>query len=450
MLAGAVTCPQREDLDRRSDAMAEAEWGEMTGDQDKRKLRRNVGAGVLGNVMEWYDFAVYGYLAPVLGSLFFPAEDELASLIGAFGAFAAGFLARPLGGAVFGHIGDRFGRKIVLTSSVLLMGLSTLGIGLLPDASQIGASAAVALVVLRLLQGLSVGGEYSGSIIFVAEHAPRHRRGFLTSWIGMGAIAGFLIGSAVNALLNAVLEPEAIRSWGWRLPFLLAVVIAVGSWIVRRHIEEPPASELAALEVATPLVAAFRDEWRAMLRIVGLALGANIGFYLMFVYATSYLTERMHVSTASAMEINTLALVVLTAMIPVGGYAADKWGRRPVLMSGTIGIVLLSYPLFALMHTGQTSLILAGQIGFGLLFAWIFGANPATMVELVPRRVRVTAFSVAYNVCLAAFGGTAPLVATYLLQRTADDFAPVYYLIALATLSLVAVASTPETRDVEL
>jgi len=154
----------------------------MTEGEDQRRLRRNVGAGVLGNIMEWYDFAVYGYLAPVLGSLFFPAEDEMASLIGAFGAFAAGFLARPLGGVVFGHIGDRLGRKIVLTSSVLLMGVSTLGIGLLPDAGRIGTSAAVALVILRLLQGLSVGGEYSGSIIFVAEHAPHRRRGFLTSW----------------------------------------------------------------------------------------------------------------------------------------------------------------------------------------------------------------------------------------------------------------------------
>jgi MHS family proline/betaine transporter-like MFS transporter len=379
------------------------------------RLRRNVVAGVLGNVMEWYDFAVYGYLAPILGNLFFPSENALASLVGAFGAFAAGFVARPLGGIVFGHIGDRYGRKLVLTTSVLLMGLATFAIGLLPDATQIGGAASVILVLLRILQGISVGGEYSGSIVFVAEHAPSDRRGFISSWIGMGAVAGFLCGSGVNAFMSSVLTEAEIASWAWRLPFLVGLVIAAGSWLVRRHVEEPPAASLQTLAGASPFRVALRDEWRNMARILGLALGANAGFYLMFVYATSYLTEHMHVSVVLAMDINTLCLVAIALLTPLCGYASDRLGRKPVLLSGTIGLILLSYPLFSLMHRAEELSIFAGQMGFALLFAWIFGTNPAVMVEILPQRVRVTAFSVAYNACLALFGGTAPLVATYLL-----------------------------------
>ena len=412
--------------------------------------RRTIVAGIAGNLMEWYDFAIYGYMVPVISGLFFPSDDPVASTIATFSAFAAGYFARPLGGVIFGHIGDRVGRKAVLTLSVTLMGLSTFLIGILPDASQIGPAAAVLLVLLRILQGLSVGGEYTGSVTFVLEHAPAKHRAFATSWIGVGASLGFLIGSGVGTLVMTIFSEDQLNTWAWRLPFLAGILIAVIGYLIRRHVPEPPAPENKHQLDTHPAIAAFRDEWRNMLRLMGLALAVNSGFYMMFVYATSYLTERMHVSVAKAMDINTINLFFLTALIPFSGWVADRIGRKPVLISGLLGMVLLSWPLFWLMHHTSDVYIFLGQLGFALIFAWIYGVNPAVQGEILPHHVRVSGFSIAYNICLALFGGTTPLIAAYLVERTADDFAPVWYLISLSMVSLVAAVLTPETRGRDL
>lgn len=402
-------------------------------------------AGIAGNLMEWYDFAIYGYMVPIIGSLFFPSDDPVASILATFSAFAAGYLARPLGGLIFGHIGDRYGRKAVLNLSIVTMGLSTFGIGLLPTTLQIGVAGATLLVALRILQGISVGGEYTGSITFVLEHAPPHRRAFATSWIGVGASLGFLIGSGVGTLMQQVFTPEDLQGWAWRLPFLLGIVITAIGYFIRRHAPEPPRQKEMPMEKA-PIIVAVKDYWRPMLQLMGLALAVNAGFYMMFVYANTYLTEHMHFSTARAMEINTLNLLFLTIMIPVAGYITDKLGRKPVLITGMLGLALCSYSLFWMMHQATEQMIFLGQFGFALLIAWIWGANPAAQAEILPQNVRVSAFSIAYSICLAIFGGTTPLVAAYLLERTADDFAPVWYLIALSLVSLVAVFTIPETR----
>ncbi len=411
----------------------------------KKLYKRAIVAGVAGNLMEWYDFAIYGYMVPIIGSLFFPSDDPVASIIATFSAFAAGYFARPIGGIIFGYIGDRYGRKVVLTLSVTLMGLSTFSIGLLPDTSQIGVAAAVLLVILRILQGISVGGEYTGSITFVLEHAPPERRGFATSWIGVGATLGFLIGSGVGTLMDELFTPEQLNSWAWRLPFLTGIVIAAIGYLIRRHAPEPPRPADIPMETS-PVISAVRDHWRPMLQLMGLALAVNAGFYMMFVYANSYLTEHMHFSTARAMEINTLNLFLLTLMIPLAGLAADRLGRKPVLISGLLGLIFLSYPLFWMMHQATDMMIFLGQLGFALMMAWIWGANPAAQGEILPQTVRVSAFSIAYSLCLAIFGGTTPLVAAYLLERTADDFAPVWYLVGLSVVSLIAVLTIPETR----
>lgn len=413
---------------------------------DLGRVRRNGAAGAIGNVMEWYDFAVYAYMAPFISQLFFPSDDDFTSLLATYGAFAAGYLARPLGALAFGHIGDRIGRKRVLVLSVWMMGVASFLIGVLPDATVIGPAAAVLLVLLRIVQGFSVGGEYTGSTIFVVEHAPANHRAFYGSWVLCGASGGFLLGSAVTTLLSNVVDQSTIEDWAWRLPFLSGALIAFVALYLRRHIEEPPAPEFEEEWDRSPVIEAFQHHWRDLLRIMGLAMAISVGFYMMFVYAISYLTERMHVSVAKALDINTICMVVLTFLPLYFAGLCDRVGRKPVLLAGTFALIALAWPLFWLMHHQNFWLILFGQLGFAVCLACIFGANPATMVEILARRVRVSVLSVGYNLCVSIFGGTTPLVAAYLVGRTSDDFAPVYYLMALSVISLVTILTIPETR----
>ena len=396
-------------------------------------------------MLEWYDFAVYGTLAPILGKLFFPADDPTASLLAAFGVFAIGYAARPLGGIILGHIGDRMGRKPALILSVMMMGAGTTAIGVLPTHAELGTTAAVLLVVLRILQGLSVGGEYPSSIVFLAEHAPRERRGYVASWPMFGSVVGFLLGSAFGALLSNLMSEAALEAWGWRLPFLFGAVIALCGVLFRRHMSEPPAFAAAQPLTAAPIVAAFRDHWRAIVQIIGLSLVNAVGFYLLWVYATSYLTDRMHVSTADALDINTLSLVVMMPAVTLSAILSDRIGRKPLLYFVSLGTLLLAWPLWWLMHHQSFLLILLGQVGFAVLYGAGYAGLSAVMIEILPAGVRCSASAIGYNICLGLFGGTTPLVATYLVERTADDFAPAYYLMAAAVISLIATLSLPET-----
>ncbi len=396
-------------------------------------------------MLEWYDFAVYGTLAPILGKLFFPADDPTASLLAAFGVFAIGYAARPLGGIILGHIGDRMGRKPALILSVLMMGAGTTAIGVLPTHAEIGTTAAVLLVVLRILQGLSVGGEYPSSIVFLGEHAPPERRGYVASWPMFGSVVGFLLGSAFGALLSNLMSEAALEAWGWRLPFLFGAVIALCGVLFRRHMSEPPAFAAAQPLTAAPIVAAFRDHWRAIVQIIGLSLVNAVGFYLLWVYATSYLTDRMHVSTADALDINTLSLVVMMPAVTLSAILSDRIGRKPLLYFVSLGTLLLAWPLWWLMHHQSFLLILLGQVGFAVLYGAGYAGLSAVMIEILPAGVRCSASAIGYNICLGLFGGTTPLVATYLVERTADDFAPAYYLMATAVISLIATLSLPET-----
>lgn len=410
-----------------------------------RSYRRAIISGVSGNLMEWYDFAIYAYMVPVLSGLFFPSDNPLTSLIAAFSAFAAGYLARPLGAVWFGYLGDRYGRKLMLVVSVTLMGISTFAIGLLPDYSQLGVAAAVMLVILRILQGISVGGEYTGSLAFVMEHAPPEKRGFATSLICTGAVLGFLIGSGVGTLMMQLFSSEQLESWAWRLPFLSGILIAFVSYLIRRHTTEPPRPFGAATE-RSPVAVALRHHWRQMLQVMGLALSVNVGFYLMFVYAASHLAAYMPVSAARIMEINTANLLILVALVPLAGWLGDRIGRKPILLIGMLALTVFSYPLFQMMHHTHDAIMFLGQLGFALIIAWIWGASPAAQAEIVPWEVRASSLSIAYNVTLALFGGTAPLVASYLLQRTGDDLLAAWYLAGLSMVSLLTVLTIPAVK----
>lgn len=410
---------------------------------------RLIAAGTVGNIMEWYDFAVYGYFATTIGRHFFPSENATTSLIAAFGVFAAGFLMRPLGGVVFGHIGDQIGRKAALTISVLAMAIPTFLIGLLPGYATLGPTAAVLLVILRMIQGLSVGGEYTTSIVFLVEGAGRKHRGFAGSWSGFGAVGGILFGSAVGAIVTQTLSPESVHSWGWRLPFIVGLFVGVTGLFIRRHIPEHhhPSGEVKG---RSPVWEALRTEWRTILRIVALNVINGVGFYVVFVFLVTYMQMIGGLSESAALDINTVNMLALLAMFPLSGWLSDQIGRKPLLILGIGGLLVLSWPLFWALHHHAAAWNFFGQLGFVVFIGLFGGALPATMVETTPRTVRCSAISVGYNLAVGVLGGMTPLVATWLIHRTHDDLAPAYYVMGAACISLIAAVRLPETLAAEV
>jgi MFS transporter, MHS family, proline/betaine transporter len=404
--------------------------------------RRIVIAGLAGNVMEWYDFGTYGFFAAVIGRLFFPAHDPTISLLLSFAVFAIGFIGRPLGALIFGHIGDRSGRKRALMASVIMMALPTMLIGFLPTHSQIGIAAPILLVVLRLCQGLAVGGEFTTSMVLLVEGAQRTRRGFVGSFAPFGAVGGMLLGSAVGAAITGFLPAGAIAVWGWRAAFLFGLVIGAIVLYVRRRL--PPDAAIVAIAEArhSPVVTAFQTQWRTILKIIGMILTLGIGFYLNFVYLSTWLVQYAHISHSRALALNCLGLAFQLPMLPLAGSLADRIGAKAVLLLSTIGFALLSWPLYVLISQGTIAAIICGQAVLALLQAGISGAVPAFMVEALPKHVRCTALSFGQNLAQACFGGTVPMVSVALIAATGNPLAPALYLTAAGIISFGVVLIT--------
>jgi MFS transporter, MHS family, proline/betaine transporter len=406
--------------------------------------RKQVFAGGIGNILEWYDFAVYGFLAPIVGKAFFPSDDAVASLLAAYGALAVGYASRPLGSLIFGHIGDHIGRKPALMLSVAMMGGATLAIGVLPTHAEIGVAAAAILVLLRAIQGISVAGEYSSSAVLLVEQASRARRGLIGSLIVAACNCGFLLGSAVGALVSNLLGEAQMNAWGWRVPFFVGAAIALYALFLRRGLEESAVIENADATARLPVLEAVRDHWREIVQIVCLVLPTAVTYFVCFVYATSYLTERMHYSTAKALDMSTLALILLVLVSPVAGLASDRVGRRPVMFFATVASFLFTWPLWYVFNLGDPVWILFVQLSFAAINGVGWAMTVPIMVELSPARTRCSTAGIGYNLCLALFGGTTPWVATYLVARTNDDFAPAYYIMAVAAIAFVATLYLPE------
>ena len=414
---------------------------------EHRRVRRGIIAGVVGNMLEWYDFALFGFFAQQIGAHFFPADDPTASLLAAFGTFAAGFIMRPLGGALFGWVGDRFGRKQALIWSVTAMALPSFFIGVLPGTAAIGIAAPILLVLCRLLQGLAVGGEYGASSVFLVESAEPGRRGWTGSWAPVGTFAGTLLGSAAAAITNAVMPPEDVLAWGWRVPFIVGVGVALGAVAIRRYFVERVSHEAPS---RSPLGEAFRSHWRTMLHQVALIAGLSVGFYTTFVYSATWLAQVAQVPARVALGINTVAMGLSLVATLAAGQVSDRVGRRPVLLAWAGAQVLLAYPLMALMSRGETGGIAAGQVGLALLVAAGSGALPAVVAEMAPWRVRCTVVAVAHNVAMALLGGTTPLVGAWLVARTGHPLAPAVYLAAASGVSLVAAYLLPKAAPTRL
>ncbi len=408
--------------------------------RDQIKL---IGAGIIGNILEWYDFAVYGFFAHILAKQFFPSDDPTVSLIASYGAFAAGFLMRPIGGWLFGWIGDSIGRKRALMLSIGLMAVPSFLIGVLPTYADWGVAAAVLLVLLRMMQGVAVGGEYTSSIVFLAEHAPGTRRAFFTCWALFGATGGILLGSTVGAAISAMVSDAALEAWGWRIPFISGVVVALVGYAIRRGIAET--SPEPKDDGKAPVVEAVRHHWRSMAHILALNVGFAVTFYTAFVYMVGWLVSNVHEARSEALSINSLAMVLLAVIVPFAAMASDRLGRRPGLIIGAALMVVLPYPLVSLMHHQNEAMVLIGQLSFAAIIAIFVGGLPATLCEAFPPHIRVTAVSISYNLCFAVFGGTSPMVATWILSRSGSDISFAWYLSAMAAVSLVAAILLKET-----
>lgn len=399
-------------------------------------------AGAIGNVLEWYDFALYGYFAPVLASLFFPSEQPSVSLISTFGVFAIGFLARPLGALLFGYWGDTVGRREALAWSIILMAIPTCFVGLLPTYETIGIAAPLALTLFRFLQGLSVGGELTGSVTFLVEHAAPSRRGYIGSWVGFSAQVGAMLGSGVGALVASSLTDEALHQWGWRVPFLLGSLIALVGWYLRTRIPESPAFEqvrrTGALSVS-PIREVFTHHRGGIAKMIGLVLLHGVGFYLLYVYLTTYLMTVTTIPLGTVLTMNTACMMLLALLIPVMGRLSDTVGQKPLLVIGAAGLAMASYPLFAWLTSDHLPLMLAAQVLLTVLMSCYLGPFFAAVVELFPTPQRYTGLSVGYNIAAALFGGTAPLIATLLIEWTGYRLAPSLYLSLCALISLAVV-----------
>ena len=403
---------------------------------------RIIAAGAIGNVLEWYDFAVYGYFAAAIGRTFFPGEDAVAQVLAAFGIFAVGFLMRPIGGAVIGYIGDRLGRRAALTFSVAAMAIPTFLVGVLPGYQTLGIAAPLLLTLLRMIQGLSVGGEYTTSIIFMVEHAAPGRRGLIGAVGCCGAVGGILAGSATGAVLAAVMSEAALESWGWRIPFVLGLVVGLAGFVLRRGIQREAEVKKVA---SSPFLATLGRHRSLLLRLAALSVFNSVGFYLMFVYIVSWLQLVDRVAPARALGINTISMALLLPLMVGMAWLSDRIGRRPVLLGATAFAFVAAWPLFFLMHHADPAIMLLGQLGFVLSVGTFVGCQPSLMVETVPAEVRCTVIALGYNVTLGVIGGLSPLAATWLVERTGNDYSPAFMIMAAAAISFAALLSFKET-----
>jgi len=400
-------------------------------------------AGSIGNALEWFDYGLYGYFSSVIATLFFPSQDPLTSLMMTFIVFGVGFVMRPIGGMIFGHYADKAGRSKALSATVMLMGVSTFAIGCLPTYSQIGVAAPILLALCRLVQGISTGGEWGSCMSFLAEYGRSDNRGFIVSWSQFSIAVGLLMGSALGTVLTAALSQESLYAWGWRIPFWTGLLIAIFGLYVRSKVEETPKYkevELSNGVADMPVVELFKKYRYETLVNIGVVIGWTISYWIIMAYMPTYISKVLQYPLWVGMSFNSVLLIIFMIAIPFAGMLADRIGRRPVMLIATAGFILFSYPLFYLMSTVKT----AGVLFFvllvlALLQALLCGGATVYIPEIFPTHIRCSAIGVGYNFAVAAFGGTAPFVATWLISATGNPLAPIFYLIAGSTLTFLVV-----------
>ena len=415
-----------------------------------RDARKAIMAAGIGNLLEYYDFAVYGFLATVISRKFFPGQDPNTALLSTFAVFGVAFLARPLGGAVLGRMGDLRGRKSTLILTITLMAVGTAGIGLIPDYGSIGIAAPVLLLLCRVLQGLSTGGEWGNATAFIVEWSPPGRRGFYGSFSQSSVVCGGLTAAVVVALLNTAFTTAQVDAWAWRIPFLLGLVLLpIGLWL-RRDVPETPRFRAEQRGETTGL-ADLGSPLALLLRAFGFTVLWTVSYYVMLTYLPTFTQQHAGLSPSEALWSSAAAQIVLVLAIPVMGALSDRIGRKPLLLFCCTAFVLLSYPGFKfIVSAGSVWGIVTVQIIFNLVIATFGGTGPAALVELFPTRSRTTLMSIGYALSVAIFGGFAPFIATWLIGHTGTPLAPTFYLMAAGLVSALTILTFRETAFEEL
>lgn len=410
-----------------------------------RKIMLSAG---IGHFIEWFDFGLYGTLAVIIASNFFASGDPAVALLKSFAVFGSGFLMRPLGGLYFGSMGDRLGRRKVLVTVIVITSFSTFIMGILPTYHQVGIIAPALLVLTRLVQGFAAGGESSGVITYLAESAKPHRRATLTCWSENFSFMAFVCGSGLVLLLTHALGEPAMNDWGWRIPFLLAAPLGIGGLYMRRNMED--SAEFHKLKKSgklekSPLRTSLRTSGKALLFCVGFVVVKAVSSWVLQSFMPGYLSTHLHYSRTDSYLITTLGLLSVAICMPLTGYLSDRIGRRPVMLLGCGGFILLTYPAMLLMTHGSVATSVAAMSMLGVFVALFNGGCGAAMVELFPTAIRYGSIAIAYNMTVAVFGGVTPLASASLISFTGDPLSPAYYVMATALISFIAVLMCKET-----
>lgn len=426
---------------------------------DPRDVRKAVAGSAMGNCIEWYDFGVFGFMPAILGQVFFNAGSTSEGALATFALLAVTFVIRPFGSFVLGPLGDKLGRQRVLALTVILMSGSTFAIGLLPTWETIGPLAAVLVIVLRALQGFSAGGEYGGAATFIAEYAPRKRRGFLGSWLEFGTLVGFFLGAGIVTVSTLVLGSEAMQQWGWRIPFLVAGPLGLVGLYLRTKLEDTPVfREITRQQqvAKSPLKTVLTRHWKSILHLIGLVILLNVGDWIMLGYIETYLKDALGLSgNTPLLIVMGVILAMLAVIVPIGALS-DRVGRKPILIACCVGFLVLPIPAFTLMdHSksddGVNGLMLAGGLAMiGACLVLFLAVVASTLPAMFPTQVRYGAFSIGYNVSTAAFAGTAPYIVGSLVDATGNTLWPAFYLMGAAAIAAVPVLLLPETNGVSL
>ncbi|MGW0186774.1 glycine betaine/L-proline transporter ProP [Streptomyces sp. NPDC003362] len=428
---------------------------------DEAAVKRATKAAALGNAMEWYDFGIYSYLAATMGKVFFPSGSDTAQLLSSFATFAVAFLVRPVGGMVFGPLGDKLGRKRILSITMIMMAVGTFAIGLIPAHASIGLWAPALLIFFRLVQGFSTGGEYGGASTFIAEYAPDKRRGFFGSFLELGTLAGYVGASGLVVVLTSVLSEDQMLSWGWRVPFLVAAPLGLIGLYLRLKLDETPAfqkleeGDARAAEAADAVETSatadlgkiFTRYWRPLLLCLALVAAYNITDYMLLSYMPTYLSEELGYGTNHGLLVLLIVMVLQMCVISQVGRLSDRFGRKPLLLAGMLGFLVLSVPSFLLIRQGNVILIGLGLFLMGLSLVAMLGTMSSALPAIFPTHVRYGSLSVAYNLSTSIFGGTTPLVITALISVFGTNLMPAYYAMAAAVVGVVAVLCMRETAN---
>lgn len=383
-------------------------------------MKKVIISGMIGNGLEWYVYALYGQMATFIGEMFFPSEDPTTSMMLTFASFAVGFIARPFGGLIFGWIGDKIGRQRSLSLSIIVMAVTTGLIGLMPTYEHIGILAPIALMLLRLVQGISIGGEFSGAIVYMVEHSDTKRRGIVGSMAMVSLVLGFLVGSLVAYFFSTMLSQEDFHSWGWRIPFLVGLAIGLVGLYIRNSCHESPLYTKAKAEghlAEKPVQEVFTKHLKDVGLAIGIYLLVTIPFYFSSIYFITLNTKHLGVPMETALEYNTIAMLLMFIGVPISAWLSDKYGRKKVLMSIGVVYLLITYPMFSQFSPDNLDATIPMQLFFAFVVGLYLGPVPAVLAEIFPTSVRNTGMAISYNLSAAIFGGTVPMVATYLFGQ---------------------------------